>query len=125
MIDRHVFSWTAAPDHAARTEVLAWDGRIDNRDDLVARIGPAFDEASDAALALAAYRRWGVAGLAHIVGDWSLVVRDAATDAIVLASDYAGVRPLYYCRRPGRVHWSFPLESLLRTIDVPQLDEQY
>jgi ligand-binding sensor domain-containing protein len=46
-----------------RTEVLHWDGRLDNRDDLLLRLKePLRGATGNAALALAAYERWGTGG---------------------------------------------------------------
>ena len=54
-----------------------FDGRIDNRDDLLRRLGiPSSDIPDDARLALAVVDRWGIDGLRWILGDWSLAVWD-------------------------------------------------
>ena len=43
-----------------RTQILHWDGRLDNRDDLLLRLRDSLRaDKSNAALALAAYERWG------------------------------------------------------------------
>jgi asparagine synthetase B (glutamine-hydrolysing) len=42
-----------------------------------------------------------------------LVVWDAERQAVVLASDYMGVRPLHYLLRPDSVSWSTTLECLV------------
>ena len=82
--------------HDERTEVLHWDGRLDNRDDLLLRLGDSLrGDTGNAAIAGAAYERWGTDGLVHLIGDWSVVIRDKVNRAVVLASDFAGVRPLY------------------------------
>jgi asparagine synthase (glutamine-hydrolysing) len=110
----------------AKSEILAWDGRLDNRDDLLTRLRDLLrDDTSDAALALAAWERWGIDGLVHLTGDWSVVIRDGAKRAIVLASDFAGVRPLYYNLRPDRVLWSSRLQSIVKTAGISELDERY
>jgi asparagine synthase (glutamine-hydrolysing) len=60
-----------------------------------------------------------------LIGDWSLVLRDHANRAIVLASDFAGIRPLYYHVRPDRVSWSCHLQSIVDAIGATDLDEDY
>lgn len=112
--------------HHVRTEVLHWDGRLDNRDDLLRRLrdSPGSD-ISNAAVARAAYERWGISGLVHLIGDWSMVIRDDVNRTTVLASDFAGVRPLYYHIRPGGVLWSSRLQSLVEATGISDLDEQY
>lgn len=107
-------------------KVLHWDGRLDNRSDLLPRLRDALNgESNDAAIARAAYERWGVEGLVDLIGDWSLVIRDHEIQTTVLASDFAGVRPLYYHVQNGRVQWSNRLQSLIEETGITELDEQY
>src|SRR5215213_1142030 len=88
----------------ARTEVLHWDGRLDNRDDMLLRLRDSLNgDTSNAAIARATYERWGTAGFVHLIGDWSVVIRDHVMRTTVLASDFAGVRPLYYHVKQGSV----------------------
>jgi asparagine synthase (glutamine-hydrolysing) len=109
-----------------RTCVLFWDGRLDNRSDLILRLKDSLrGYTSNAALALAAYERWGMDGFVHLIGDWSFVIRDPAKGCIILASDFAGVRPLYYCVWSGRILWSSRLRSLVEETGISELDEQY
>jgi len=114
------------PNGHERADILHWDGRLDNRDDLRLRLRESLNEnSSDAALALAAYERWGTEGLVHLIGDWSAVIRDRMSGALILASDFAGVRPLYYCVRGGQVLWSSRLQSLVDETGISDLDELY
>ena len=106
------------------SEVLHWDGRLDNRSDLLLRLSLP-REASNKAIARAAYDRWGAEGLVHLIGDWSLVIRDHKNRTTVLASDFAGVRPLYYHVQAGRVQWSNRLQNLVEETGITDLDEQY
>jgi asparagine synthase (glutamine-hydrolysing) len=109
-----------------RTEVLHWDGRLDNRDDLLLQLGDSLrGDTSNEAIACAVYERWGSDGLVHLIGDWSLVIRDRVNRMTVLASDFAGVRPLYYHVQAGRVLWSSRLQSLVEATNTSDLDEQY
>jgi len=110
----------------SRTEILSWDGRLDNRDDLLLRLSSSLrSDTSNAALARSAYERWGTSGLVHLIGDWSVVIHDRANAAIILASDFAGVRPLYYHVERGQVLWSSRLQSLVDATEIDELDEQY
>ena len=128
---------------------VIFDGRLDNREDLLIRFGsrsrtvavpneatephapwPVAGSASgfrdsDAMLALAAYQKSGAAGLVHLIGDWSLVIWDAARRALVLASDFAGVRPLYYCVQQERAVCATSLQALLEWVEVDALDDAY
>lgn len=106
--------------------VLFWDGRLDNRRELFLLLRDYVQfNSSNGHLASAAYRRWGVKGFIHLIGDWSVVLYDDANQTTVLASDFAGVRPLYYTVRSGQVVWSSRLGSLVDATGISQLDEQY
>lgn len=109
-----------------RAAILHWDGRLDNRDDLVLKLRESLrGDTSNAALALAAYECWGPDGLVHLIGDWSAVIDDRVNGAAVLASDFAGVRPLYYHVRRGQVFWSSCLQSLVEETKVSEIDDHY
>ena len=124
--NREELSVMNSTDNNERSEVVHWDGRLHNREDLLLRLKDSLQgETSDAALARSTYERWGTDGLVHLIGDWSVVIRDQVNRMIVLASDFAGVRPLYYHLQPGRVLWSSSLQSLVDTTKISDLDEQY
>ena len=106
--------------------VHMWDGRLDNRSDLLLLLRDSFcNDSSNAGLALAAYKRWGTRGFIHLIGDWSVVIHDDANRSTVLASDFAGVRPLYYTVQSGCVLWSSFVQPLLDASGTSELDEQY
>jgi asparagine synthase (glutamine-hydrolysing) len=102
--------------YVSRTgRVLTWDGRLDNRDDLLLQFRNCLHgETTDVAVAMACLEQWGEAGLARLIGDWSLALWDPAQRALLLASDYMGVRPLYYHVDRERLVWSSCLETILR-----------
>ena len=113
-------------DRAERSCVLHWEGRIDNRSDLLLVLADSLrGDTSNPAIALATYQRWGTDGFVRLIGDWSSVVQDSATRTIVLASDFAGVRPLYYSVQRGQVFWSSRLQAVVEATGISELDEQY
>src|SRR5262249_37176028 len=116
--------WT---DHVERiSSVLHWDGRLDNRNELLLLLADSLrEDTSNPALALAVYERWGTEGFVHLIGDWSLVIQDHGKGTIVLASDFAGVRPLYYSVQCAHVFWSSRLQSIVDATKISELDEQY
>src|ERR1700746_1967888 len=97
-----------ASERKERSCVLHWDGRLDNRNDWLLRLKDSLpkEDSSTSALALPAYERWRTDGLVHLIGDWSLVIRDHANRATILASDFAGVRPLYSSVQAGQGRWA-------------------
>lgn len=107
------------PFTSRRGNVMTWDGRLDNREDLLGQLWRDLDQDStDVALAMGVYEKWGAAGFRRLIGDWSLVVWDADRQAVVLASDYMGVRPLHYLVRPDSVSWSTTLECLVHVHEL-------
>ena len=81
---------------------ITFDGRLDNREDLLLRLCDGLrDHPGDPLLALAAYEQGGIDGLHSLIGDWSLAIWDKTREEVILASDFAGVR-LSVLLRPKR-----------------------
>ncbi len=79
--------------------VVSFDGRLDNRDSLIAMLGAELGhvaDPSDSALVMAAYRRFGEGFAEHLNGDFALAIFDADHRKLLLARDIIGVRTLYY-----------------------------
>jgi asparagine synthase (glutamine-hydrolysing) len=85
---------------------MTWDGRLDNRDDLLLQLGSCASTSADAEIALAIVERFGISGLKTLIGDWSAAIWDRTTRTLHLARDYMGARPLYYVRARHAVAWS-------------------
>jgi asparagine synthase (glutamine-hydrolysing) len=114
--------YAAAPDGS----ICTWDGRLDNRRDLRLRLlSDTHASSSDSGLALGLYQLHGPDGLHDLIGDWSMVLADARSRIVLLASDYAGTRPLYYCRTGESLMWSSSLDHLVQWTGRDQLDEEY
>lgn len=100
--------------HAAGT-VLVFDGRLDNRDELLH--GCADEELSarstDTALVLAAYHAYGEAFAERLNGDFALGLFDPMRQRLILVRDALGVRPLYYCRLDGLLLFASEIKTLL------------
>ncbi|MEN8144867.1 MAG: asparagine synthase-related protein [Gemmatimonadota bacterium] len=107
--------------------VLVADARIDNRTELLRELGgqPGLNEAaSDAALILAAFRRWGADAPARLVGDFAFAVWDREKKRVVAARDPMAMRPLYYRHEAGRLLFGSEVKQILASGDVPRrLDE--
>src|SRR5580700_10594927 len=68
--------------------VLNWDGRLDNREELVRSLTDVLTIAStDVAIVGAAYEVWGAACFAKLIGDWALSIWDPRTRSLTLAKD--------------------------------------
>lgn len=84
-----------AEDQAGR--LCVGDIRLDNRGDLLERLGAGhLRNESDAALVLAAYGRWSHDCLRYLLGDFGFVVWDASARRVFGAVDPIGIRGLRY-----------------------------
>jgi len=94
--------------------VITWDGRLDNRAELIRNlrdvltIGP-----TDVAIVAAAYERWGTECFGKLIGDWALSIWDANSRSLILAKDPIGTRHLYYSIDKDQVTWSTILDPLV------------
>lgn len=78
------------------------DARIDNRDDLLDRLGLE-DEAPDSTLILRSYERWGPACVDHLLGDFAFAIWDEPNRRLFCAKDHLGIKDLYFVHQPGRL----------------------
>ena len=106
--------------------VVTWDGRLDNRTELLSDLRMArADAPTDVAIVAAAYEAWGTKCLARLQGDWALSVWNPHTE-LLLATDFIGTRHLFYSFDTNQITWSTILDPLLlcagRTFN---LDEEY
>lgn len=94
--------------------IIAWDGRLDNRDELIALLRNELDaDQTDVAIVMAAYLKFGIDFLPRLIGDFALSLWDPNTRTLLLARDPVGPRPLYYHANDKRVIWSSELMPLL------------
>jgi asparagine synthase (glutamine-hydrolysing) len=94
--------------------VMTWDGRLDNRSELLALLPGSLTLTSpDVAFATAAYERWGTGCFSKLLGDWAVVVWDAPRHSLYLAKDVIGTRQIYYSIEETQVTWSTILDPLI------------
>jgi asparagine synthase (glutamine-hydrolysing) len=125
--DAPVGSVGVAPLRTQSGHLLAWNGRLDNRDDLLSHFAEGLSgDTSDVALVMAAHLKWGDDFLSRIVGDFVLSLYDPRSRTLSLARDPFGTRTLYYSIDDERVVWSSTLEALIATTGIdPQVDDDY
>lgn len=107
--------------------VLSWDGRLDNREQILRELREVFPiGASDLAIVAAAYEAWGTKSFAKLIGDWALSLWDSRSRSLVLVKDPIGTRHLYYSFDKERVTWSTILDPLvLLAGKTLNLEEEY
>jgi len=94
--------------------VVTWDGRLDNRKELIRELADVLTgNSTDVEIAAAAYEQWGERSFAKLIGDWALAIWNPATRSLILAKDVIGTRHLYYAAEESRITWSTILDPLV------------
>ncbi len=101
--------------------VIVFDGRLDNRDELMSSVGGSQCPAttlSDAAVVLAAYDRFGERFSEYLKGDFALAIFDPQIRQLFLARDVIGIRPLYYCNLRNTFLFASEIKAILAHPEV-------
>ncbi|MGO9938562.1 MAG: asparagine synthetase B family protein [Terracidiphilus sp.] len=107
--------------------VITWDGRLDNRQQLISELAAGLpSDATDLKITASAYEQWGTASLAKFLGDWALSIWSPSDRSLILAKDFVGTRQLYYSVVNERVTWCSVLDPfLVRASHSLELDHEY
>ena len=109
--------------------MLTWDGRLDNRDDLINELFTRTRSETiitDVEIVLAAYLRWGQKSFVRLVGDFGLALWDSWLRTLLLVRDVLGTRPINYYVDRRRIVWSTELLPLLDVANIPrEVNEEY
>jgi asparagine synthase (glutamine-hydrolysing) len=103
--------------------LLVADARLDNREQLAGELAiepRALARSADAALILAAWRRWGEGSVDHLVGDFAFAVWDAPARRLVLARDHMGQRHVFFHRGEGFLAFATEIKGVWAAPDVPR-----
>lgn len=108
-----------------RDVCVVFDGRLDNREELLARLGETNRPYQPDSLLLTwAYLRWGVDCVQHLLGDFAFGIWDEAEQRLLLARDPIGARPLYYAQDHARFVFATDVRAVLAYRGIVQtLDE--
>src|SRR5580658_313561 len=94
--------------------VITWDGRLDNRPDLISDLrDSATVNSTDVAIVAAAYEKWGANCLGKLIGDWALSIWNPREHSVLLAKDPIGTKHLYYSFNEKQITWSTILNPLV------------
>lgn len=107
--------------------VITFDGRLDNRQDLIARVGCSLAvDSPDVAIVATAYERFGTTCFAGLLGDWALSIWNPTDRSVILAKDPVGSRHLYYQVQATHLTWCTILDPIVTLAGKPlKLDEEY
>ena len=118
-----------APESAAEVQpwvdkdcTVVFDGRLDDRDELIAQLADRrFDTTSPApVLVSAAYQKWGEDFPLRLNGDFAIAIFDKARQQLLLLRDSVGPRPLYYCDAGGTVVFASEIKAILQHPKAPR-----
>lgn len=122
----HARSWLERqPVTDAFGNMLTFDGRLDNYEELQKSLGLAGAAIPDSEIVLDAFRCWGSACFERLVGDWALALWSYWDRTLLLARDHAGTRTLYYEVARGRIVWSTYLEAFFADDGARDIEERY
>lgn len=108
-------------------QILCWDGRLDNREEMISILRDELHgDFTDAGIVMAAYLKWGIDFLPRLIADFALSLWDPAHRSLILARDVIGARDLYYHVDHRGSTWSSDLRQLIRVARIkPEVDEHY
>jgi asparagine synthase (glutamine-hydrolysing) len=121
-------SWHEKQPHISSSgAVITWDGRLDNRADLISELSDSLtNDSTDLAIVAMAFEKWDTNCFAKLIGDWALSIWNPGNRSLILAKDPIGTRHLYYSFESNQVTWSTILDPLVRLADkIFTLDEEY
>jgi asparagine synthase (glutamine-hydrolysing) len=94
---------------------VVFNGEIFNyvelREELV-QLGHRFRTQSDTEVIVHAWEAWGEGAFARFNGQFAIALWDAAREALILARDRLGVRPLYLAEHGGRLWFASEVKAL-------------
>lgn len=94
---------------------ITWDGRLDNRAELIAELRNGLTtNSTDITIVATAYEKWGEKCFRKLIGDWALSIWDPLQHSLILARDFVGIRHLYYSFDDNGVTWCTILDPLVR-----------
>lgn len=110
--------------------MLVCDGRIDNRAELIAKLGGVLSSkqeiVTDVEIVMAAFLKWGYEFAEHVVGEFAFALWDTRARRLLLGRDHIGARTLYFHRDEDRVIFSSELEPLIEVAGVPlEVNDEY
>ncbi|MGZ3874477.1 MAG: asparagine synthase-related protein [Mucilaginibacter sp.] len=101
--------------HAEMKLVIAGDIRLDNRDELFARLAVPMGQRTgmgDAELVLLAYRKWHEQCASHLLGDFVFVVWNQEREELFCSIDHFGRRSFFYYFDGQRLIFSSQVQAI-------------
>ena len=111
------------PCRSAMGNLITWDGRLDNRADLISDLRDSLTvNSTDVAIVAASHEKWGQNCLGRLIGDWALSIWNPRERSVLLAKDPIGTKHLHYSFDEKQLTWSTILDPLVlfagRTFEI-------
>lgn len=94
--------------------IFTWDGRLDNREELLADLRRDLDnDPTDITIVGAAFDRWGMDCFSRLIGDWAVAIWKPQQRELIFAVDYLAIRHLFYYLKQGQICWATDIAPLV------------
>lgn len=116
------------PRVSRRGFVITWDGRLDNRDELISKHSNDIKEVepTDVDIVASVFDRYGTDGFRYIIGDWAIAIWKPAQNELILACDFMSIRHIFYQLTNDRLWWATDLTPLvLLSGESYSVDDEY
>jgi len=101
---------------------IAYNGEVYNYPELRTTLGGSFSKGADTEVVLRAYEQWGAESLDHLRGMYAFAIWDEAEQALFLARDRFGIKPLYYAIVDDVLHFASEAKALLPFLPAIETD---
>src|SRR5438094_7192790 len=104
-----------------RSVWIVFNGEIYNFRELRRELeaaGHAFYTSTDTEVIVHAYEQWGAAAIARLRGMFGLAIFDTRSNALLVARDRIGIKPIHYAQAGSRLYFGSELKSLLEAPDL-------
>jgi len=103
---------------------IVYNGEVYNHKDLrgeLESLGHRFRTSADTEALLHGYEQWGREGLlARLRGMFAFAIWDSAEQALFLARDRMGIKPLYFAEHDGRLYFASEIRCMLLHSEMPR-----
>lgn len=107
---------------------LVWDGRVDNRKELIAALmaeGRVLRDQTDPGLVLDSYRQWGTDCLARIIGEFAFALWDGRSSSLFCGRDRLGLKPFHYAWDGVVLFIASEIKPLIEALEsTPEPDDE-
>src|SRR5712664_1838486 len=107
--------------------VITWDGRLDNRGELIPQLHKELvGNDTDVAIVAAAFEHWGTDCFRRLLGDWAVCIWNPDERELIFAVDYMAIRHIFYYAKKDQIWWATDLSALiLLSGDKFHIDDDY